>query len=53
MLSSFRNLSKSWIGKTLAIVFLLLIAASFMLGDIQNVLSGGGSFGGGGAGGKW
>ena len=48
MLSSFRNLSKSWTGKILAIVFLLLIAASFMLGDIQNVLSGGGSFGGGG-----
>jgi peptidyl-prolyl cis-trans isomerase D len=48
MLSSFRNLSKSWTGKILAIVFLLLIAASFMLGDIQNVLSGGGSFGSGG-----
>jgi peptidyl-prolyl cis-trans isomerase D len=41
MLSSFRNLSKSLVGKTIAIIILVLIAASFMLGDIQNVLSGG------------
>ena len=47
MLSSFRNLSKSTTGKIVAVIFLLLIAASFMLGDIQNVLSGG-SFGGSG-----
>lgn len=45
MLSSFRNLSKSTTGKIVAVLFLALIAASFMLGDIQNVLSGG-SFGG-------
>ena len=47
MLSTFRNLSKSTAGKTIAVVFLILIAASFMLGDVQNILSGN-SFGGSG-----
>ena len=41
MLSSMRRLSKSKVGSTLLLLFVLAIAASFAMGDVQNVLSGG------------
>src|SRR5215217_5438273 len=44
MLSSMRRLSKSKVGSWILILFVLAIAASFAMGDVQNVLSGG--FGG-------
>ncbi|MFC7537017.1 SurA N-terminal domain-containing protein [Sphingomonas sp. GCM10030256] len=42
MLSSFRRLSKSKVGTGILVAFLLMILASFALGDMSNVLSGGG-----------
>jgi peptidyl-prolyl cis-trans isomerase D len=47
MLSSMRRLSKSKVGSTLLILFVLAIAASFAMGDVQNIVSGG--FGGSGS----
>ena len=44
MLSSMRRLSKSKVGSFILILFVLAIAASFALSDVQNVVSGG--FGG-------
>jgi peptidyl-prolyl cis-trans isomerase D len=41
MLSSIRRLSKSKVGSWILILFVLAIAASFAMGDVQNVLSGG------------
>ena len=46
MLSSFRNLSKSLVGKIILVVFVVLIFASFALADISGF--GGGALGGGG-----
>jgi peptidyl-prolyl cis-trans isomerase D len=40
MLSSFRRLSKSTVGTIIMVAFLLLILASFALGDIANLQSG-------------
>lgn len=45
MLSSVRRMTKSKLGSLIMIGFVLAIAASFALGDVQNVVSGG--FGGG------
>jgi peptidyl-prolyl cis-trans isomerase D len=45
MLASFRRLSKSTVGTAIMALILILILVGFALGDIQNVLSGGG-FGG-------
>ena len=45
MLSSFRNLSNSIVGKIILVVFVVLIFASFALADISGF--GGGAFGGG------
>ncbi len=42
MLASFRRLSKSTVGTVIMALFLAAIVASFAMGDIQNVLSGGG-----------
>jgi peptidyl-prolyl cis-trans isomerase D len=42
MLASFRRLSKSTVGTIIMALFLAAIVASFAIGDIQNVLSGGG-----------
>ena len=42
MLASFRRLSKSTVGTVIMALFLAAIVASFAIGDIQNVLSGGG-----------
>jgi len=47
MLSSFRNLSKSVVGKIVLVLFVVMIFASFALADISGV--GGSSLGGGGA----
>ena len=47
MLSSMRRLSKSKVGSTIMILFVLAIAASFAMGDVRNVVSG--NFGGGGS----
>ncbi len=46
MLSSFRNLSKSLVGKVVLVVLVVLIFASFALADISGF--GGGALGGGG-----
>ena len=46
MLSSFRNLSKSLVGKVILVLFVVLIFASFALADISGF--GGGALGGGG-----
>ena len=46
MLSSFRNLSKSVVGKIVLVLFVVMIFASFALADISGV--GGSSLGGGG-----
>ena len=42
MLASIRRLSKSTVGTVILALFLAAIVASFAIGDIQNVLSGGG-----------
>jgi peptidyl-prolyl cis-trans isomerase D len=42
MLASIRRLSKSTVGTVIMALFLAAIVASFAIGDIQNVLSGGG-----------
>lgn len=42
MASSLRRISKSTIGSFLMVIILLLILVGFAMGDIQNVLSGGG-----------
>ena len=42
MLSSFRRLSKSSVGTAAMVVVLLLILVGFAMGDIQNVIRGGG-----------
>ena len=42
-----RRLSKSKVGSTIMILFVLAIAASFAMGDVRNVVSG--NFGGGGS----
>ena len=41
MLSSFRNLSKSWVGTIILALFGIAIVASFALADISNISSGG------------
>ena len=45
MLSSFRNLSKSIVGKIILVVFVVMIFASFALADISGF--GGAALGGG------
>ena len=47
MTAAFRRLSKSWAGKTIMVVFFLLILMSFALGDMANL--GTGTFGSGGS----
>ena len=41
MLSSMRSLTKSKVGSLIMILFVVLIALSFAMGDVQNVISGG------------
>ena len=48
MLSSFRKLQKSIVGKVILVVFVVMIFASFALADISGF--GGGAFGGGSSG---
>ena len=49
MISSFRRMSKSTVGTLVMALVLVLIVVGFAMGDIQNVLSGGGFGSGGGA----
>lgn len=46
MLASFRRLSKSTVGSMIMVLFVVLILASFAMGDIANIRSGNFGFGG-------